>query len=76
ELQGLSVFAKDEAGGVWHTYSTYARGLDPLIGTHNLLDLTPLGRNEQGGTMNWVRHHDRYEDAEPARFPAPEAASA
>lgn len=74
EQPGLSVFAKDEAGDVWHTYSTYARGLDPLIGAHHLLDLTPLGRNEQG-TMSWVRHHDRYEGAEPAGFPAPAAAS-
>lgn len=70
ELQGLSVFAKDEEGGVWHTYSTYARGLDPLIGAHHLLDLTPRGRNEQA-TMDWVRRHDRYENTEPAIFPAP-----
>ena len=62
EMQGLSVFFKDETGAIFHTYSTYARGLDLLIGAHNLLDLTPKGRNEQG-TMNWVRHHDKYENS-------------
>ncbi|WGF87188.1 DUF899 domain-containing protein [Marinivivus vitaminiproducens] len=61
EMPGLSVFYKDEDGTVFHTYSTYARGGDILIGAHNLLDLTPKGRNEDT-TMDWVRHHDRYED--------------
>ena len=61
ELPGASVFYKDERGTVFHTYSTYARGLDLLLGAHNYLDLTPKGRNE-GTTMDWVRHHDRYED--------------
>ena len=60
ELPGLSVFLKDDEGAVFHSYSTYARGLDLLIGAHNLLDLTPKGRNETG-TMDWVRHHDRYD---------------
>lgn len=64
EMPGLSVFYKDAAGAVFHTYSTYARGLDVLLGVHNYLDLTPLGRNEKS-TMDWVRHHDRYAD-EPA----------
>lgn len=64
ELPGLSVFYKDEAGDIFHTYSTYARGGDILIGAHNFLDMTPKGRNESS-TMNWVRHHDRYESAEP-----------
>lgn len=59
EQHGLSVFAKDDAGDVYHTYSTYRRGVDILIGAHNLLDLTPKGRNEKG-VMDWVRHHDRY----------------
>ncbi|MCY1449326.1 hypothetical protein D9M71_660560 [compost metagenome] len=45
---------------MYHTYSTYARGLDILVNTYNFLDIAPLGRNE-GGTMDWVRHHDRYE---------------
>lgn len=62
EMPGLSVFARDTAGAVYHTYSTYARGLDPLIGAYTLLDLVPKGRNEDPeATMEWVRHHDRYE---------------
>jgi predicted dithiol-disulfide oxidoreductase (DUF899 family) len=62
EAPGSSVFLR-EGDEVFHTYSTYARGLDHLIGTYNLLDLTPLGRHEEGlpHTMAWVRHHDRYE---------------
>ncbi len=44
---------------MYHTYSTYARGLDILVGAYNFLDVAPLGRNEEG-TMDWVRHHDRY----------------
>ena len=62
ELPGLSAFIRDRDGSVYHTYSTYARGLDILVNTYNFLDLAPLGRNE-GGTMDWVRHHDRYEGA-------------
>jgi predicted dithiol-disulfide oxidoreductase (DUF899 family) len=61
ELPGLSVFYKDKKGDVFHTYSTYARGLDILVGTYNLLDLTPLGRQEKKGEgMDWVRRHDQY----------------
>lgn len=62
EQPGLSVFYRDGDGAIYHTYSTYARGLDILVGTYNFLDLMPLGRNE-AGTMDWVRHHDRYEGA-------------
>lgn len=62
DLHGLSVFTRNAAGEIFHTYSTYARGCDILIGTHNYLDLTPKGRNETS-TMNWVRHHDRYDGA-------------
>jgi len=63
EAPGLSVFARDEAGAVFHTYSTYARGAEPLLGVYQLLDLSPKGRDEQGlpWPMAWVRHHDRYE---------------
>lgn len=64
ELPGLSVFYRNEAGDIFHTYSTYARGLDILVGTYNYLDLTPKGRNEDE-IMDWVRHHDKYEEAEP-----------
>jgi predicted dithiol-disulfide oxidoreductase (DUF899 family) len=62
EGPGVSVFAKDAAGEVFHTYSSYARGLDILVGTYNFLDLVPKGRDEDGlnFTMAWVRHHDRY----------------
>ena len=63
ELPGVSVFAKDDAGDVFHTYSTYGRGVEVMMGTYRMLDLTPKGRDEQGlaHTMQWVRHHDRYE---------------
>ncbi len=62
ELPGLSVFYKDENGDVFHTYSTYARGLDLLVGTYNFLDLVPKGRDENPeSTMDWVRRHDDYE---------------
>jgi predicted dithiol-disulfide oxidoreductase (DUF899 family) len=62
ELPGLSVFIRGEDGGIYRTYSTYSRGLDILIGAHHYLDLTPLGRNEEGEGKDWVRYHDRYED--------------
>ncbi|TFF37396.1 thioredoxin family protein [Pseudomonas sp. RIT623] len=60
ELPGLSAFYKAIDGSLYHTYSTYARGLDILVNAYNFLDLAPLGRNE-AGTMDWVRHHDRYD---------------
>ena len=61
EMPGLSVFYKNEKGDVFHTYSTYARGLDILVGTYNFLDLVPKGRDENpDSTMDWVRRHDRY----------------
>jgi predicted dithiol-disulfide oxidoreductase (DUF899 family) len=64
EAPGLSVFYKDDAGQIFHTYSTYARGLDSLVGTYQFLDLVPKGRDEEGlaFSMAWVRHHDRYGD--------------
>lgn len=63
ERPGASVFYKDDSGNVYHTYSTYGRGLDILIGTYNWIDLTPKGRNEEGlkFPMAWVRHHDKYD---------------
>jgi len=60
ELPGISVFYKDDAGDIFHTYSSYARGGDILIGAYNFLDLAPKGRNE-GTTMDWVKRHDEYE---------------
>ena len=55
---------KDETGDIFHTYSSYARGNDMLIGAYNYLDLVPKGRDEDAlaFTMAWVRHHDRYGD--------------
>jgi predicted dithiol-disulfide oxidoreductase (DUF899 family) len=61
ELPGISVFIKDDGERVFHTYSTYARGLDMLNLTYHYLDLMPLGRSEKAGP-GWVRRHDEYED--------------
>jgi predicted dithiol-disulfide oxidoreductase (DUF899 family) len=73
ELPGISVFYKGDAGDVYHTYSTYRRGVEVMMGTYNLLDLTPKGRDEGDVPykMEWVRHHDRYgpEPAAPAAGP-------
>lgn len=65
ELPGVSVFVRDESGEVFHTYSTYGRGVEVMMGTYRMLDLTPKGRDEKNVEykMEWVRHHDRYEDA-------------
>jgi predicted dithiol-disulfide oxidoreductase (DUF899 family) len=62
EAPGVSVFYKDEQGRIYHTYSSYARGGEPLIATYHYLDLAPKGRDEEGlaFSMAWVRHHDRY----------------
>lgn len=59
EREGLSVFLRD-GEHIHHTYSTYARGVDPFLNTYNFLDHTPLGRQENGHPMAWLRHHDRY----------------
>ena len=69
ELPGVSVFMKDEAGAIFHTYSTYGRGVEVMMGTYRMLDLTPRGRAEEGlsHTMQWVRHHDRYEQNAPGK---------
>jgi predicted dithiol-disulfide oxidoreductase (DUF899 family) len=63
EAPGASVFYKDENGRIFHTYSTYGRGLDHLIASYGWLDLTPKGRDEDSFVfpMAWVRHHDKYE---------------
>lgn len=60
DMPGVSVFARDEAGTLYHTYSTYHRGIELLMGAFNWLDLVPKGRNEAAGTMNWIRRHDEY----------------
>jgi len=60
EWPGVSAFYKDKAGEVFHTYSTFGRGVEVMMGTYAMLDLAPKGRNEDEG-MDWVRRHDRYE---------------
>jgi predicted dithiol-disulfide oxidoreductase (DUF899 family) len=73
EAPGVSVFYKDDAGNVFHTYSTYGRGVEVMMGAYNLLDLTPKGRDERDVDykMEWVRHHDRYEPEPLARAAPP-----
>jgi predicted dithiol-disulfide oxidoreductase (DUF899 family) len=68
EAPGISVFHRDEAGQVFHTYSRYGRGVEVMMHAYNLLELTPKGRDEDelDYPMAWVRHHDRYEAAAPA----------
>ena len=60
EREGVSVFFKDPAGTVFHTYSAYARGIDPLSVDYQYLDLVPKGRDEGGRGPYWVRRHDEY----------------
>ena len=77
EAPGISLFYKDGEGRVFHTYSTYGRGVEVMMGTYNMLDLAPKGRDEHDGfyKMDWVRHHDRYE-SQASFTPAPEATPA
>jgi predicted dithiol-disulfide oxidoreductase (DUF899 family) len=70
EAPGASVFYKDpKSGEIFHTYSTFGRGLDAMVGTYVLLDLVPKGRDEDQlpFDMQWVRHHDRYDVSDAAR---------
>ncbi len=62
EAPGLSVFNKDESGEIFHTYSTYARGLEDFLGAYRFLDVLPKGRDESNlpWGMAWLRRHDRY----------------
>ena len=75
EAPGLSVFYKDDAGDVFHTYSTYGRGVEVMMGAYNRMDLAPKGRGERDVPykMEWVRHHDLY-DPVPVAKAAPAAA--
>lgn len=61
EMPGLSVFRRD-SGTIYHTYSTYSRGIDPFNTAYQLLDLTSKGRDEDDleFTMSWLRRHDEY----------------
>ena len=63
EAPGVSVFARGADGAVYHTYSTYGRGVEFIMGAYHILDLVPKGRDEEklDYGMEWVRHHDRYE---------------
>ncbi len=61
DMHGTSIFARDESGDVFHTYSTYHRGNELLMGAFNWLDLAPKGRNEVGEVKSWVKLHDEYE---------------
>jgi predicted dithiol-disulfide oxidoreductase (DUF899 family) len=65
EAPGLSVFYRDERSDIFYTYSTFARGLDMMNAAYHYLDLTPLGRHEDGlpYPMDWVRHRDQYQPA-------------
>jgi predicted dithiol-disulfide oxidoreductase (DUF899 family) len=71
EWPGVSVFFKNDANEVFHTYSTYGRGVEVMMATYNMLDLTPKGRDERNVEykMEWVRHHDRYEPGPVAKTP-------
>jgi predicted dithiol-disulfide oxidoreductase (DUF899 family) len=63
ELPGYSVFARDDGGAVFHTYSSFGRGAEALLTTYALLDMTPKGREENGphhNLMDWVKRHDEY----------------
>jgi predicted dithiol-disulfide oxidoreductase (DUF899 family) len=66
DVHGTSIFVRNDAGDVFHTYSTFARGDEVVLGAFAFLDLTPQGRNEQG-TMSWVRLHDEYDSAASAQ---------
>jgi predicted dithiol-disulfide oxidoreductase (DUF899 family) len=81
DLSGFSIFYKNDDGELFHTYSSFGRGAEEVLGSYMLLDLTPKGRNENGPNFNltdWVRHHDRYGSdghvAATGRWVAPERA--
>jgi predicted dithiol-disulfide oxidoreductase (DUF899 family) len=62
DREGLSVFTKDASGAIFRTYSTFARGIDMINGTYQILDLVPKGRDEDPeATQDWVRYHDQYD---------------
>lgn len=62
EAPGMSIFFKDDCDRIYHTYSTYSRGLEQIMSTYKILDMLPFGRNEEGLSfpMAWVRYHDSY----------------
>lgn len=60
DREGISVFYKDSEGKLYHTYSTYARGIDIVNSAYNFIDMTPKGRDEGDEPQQWVRRHDEY----------------
>ena len=70
EAPGASFFYKDSNGDIFHTYSTYGRGLEVILSTYSVLDMAPKGRDEDqlARPMQWVRHHDRYNDGSGSKF--------
>lgn len=79
EAPGFSVFAKDDSGSVYHSYSTFGRGLEELLGVYYFLDRVPKGRNEadvKPHPMGWVRHHDKYPLRATAKSAQPALAAA
>jgi predicted dithiol-disulfide oxidoreductase (DUF899 family) len=63
ELQGVSAFYRDKNSDLYHTYSSYARGIDLMNTTYNFLDLSAKGRDEKPDAKDRVRYHDEYKDA-------------
>jgi len=72
DAPGISVLFRDEAGNIFHTYSCFARGLDMMNAAYHYLDLTPMGRHEEGlpYPMDRLRLRDQYQ---PASAPPPAA---
>ncbi len=62
DREGISIFFKDKHGDVFHTYSSFARGIEAVNGAYMFMDMLPKGRDEGGEPQFWVRYHDRYED--------------
>ena len=62
EAHGISTFAKDKSGNIYHTYSVYGRGSENVMTAYVLLDMVPKGRDEGGKGMYWLRRKDAYED--------------
>ena len=77
EAPGISVFYKDDAGDIFHTYSTFGRGVEVMMGAYQMMDLAPKGRDERDVPykMEWVRHHDRYDAVPAAKAAQPETSS-
>ena len=64
EAPGISIFYKNEAGEIFHTYSCFSRGLDMMNAAYHYMDLLPKGRDENDlpHSMAWLKRHDQYED--------------